>query len=409
MNGPARQPSVFSRLMLQWERLAPYNAGQYMTLQSAVSIEEATRAFPQTVSRLGLSQLNVPGDALVHRVDEPLPAFISRSLNTAFAKLEGPLRPFACEDETGFHLGVIYHHAVADSVSIRLVLRDWLGELADRSLCSDRAIRLDAGVKVGWLDFLRETPREIARLWRVKSVRRIPVVCDARSPVAYRRFELEAGLADRLLARSREKQVKVNDVFTAAAAMACIRHLLTENSFKRPDLAIGTIVDVRDAGVSALEHFGVRLGFLQTIFPKSDTQRIEDLLTTAATQSRVHKDKSAAAKSVIRLAAAERFGRWLSDDRLLDFYRKRSPLAAGVSNVNLNTDWPGKVFPRLLKAYTRISPLGPIAPIVFTPTTLGDSLHIGFTYRTSVASEARAELLAAAFIEAVTGFASARR
>ena len=66
---------------------------------------------------------------------------------------------------------------------------------------------------------------------------------------------------------------------------------------------------------------------------------------------------------------------------LYHFYRKELPLLGGVSNVNLNNTWAAKYHPGPLLEYLRISPTGPMVPLVFNLTTLGDRLHLSMTCR----------------------------
>jgi hypothetical protein len=47
--------------------------------------------------------------------------------------------------------------------------------------------------------------------------------------------------------------------------------------------------------------------------------------------------------------------------------------------------------------YLRISPVGPLLPLVFTPSTMGNRLSLGVTYRTTAFSRADAEQIAKDF------------
>ena len=67
--------------------------------------------------------------------------------------------------------------------------------------------------------------------------------------------------------------------------------------------------------------------------------------------------------------------------------------------MNLNRDWPAKYYPLRLLDYVRVSPCGPMMPVVFTPTTIGDSLNVGLTCRDSVVPPSLAPQLAGRFIE----------
>ena len=75
------------------------------------------------------------------------------------------------------------------------------------------------------------------------------------------------------------------------------------------------------------------------------------------------------------------------------------PLAGGVSNVNLNGSWASEYHPAPLLDYVRVSPSGPMMPLVFTPTTLGSRLNFGLTCRTSVVPPERAEEMSRMFID----------
>ena len=82
--------------------------------------------------------------------------------------------------------------------------------------------------------------------------------------------------------------------------------------------------------------------------------------------------------------------RLLPREKVVEFYRKRVPLAGGISNVNLNRTWAADFHPTPLLDYIRVSPTGPLMPLVFTPTTLGDHLHFGLTYRPALIPPERA-------------------
>ncbi len=70
---------------------------------------------------------------------------------------------------------------------------------------------------------------------------------------------------------------------------------------------------------------------------------------------------------------------------------------AGVSNVNLNHTWAAH-HPELVVRYRRISPTGPLAPVVFSVTTLGDDLQLSLTYRGALLTRDQAQELADAFL-----------
>ncbi|HSV14180.1 MAG TPA: hypothetical protein VLI90_07965, partial [Tepidisphaeraceae bacterium] len=84
-------------------------------------------------------------------------------------------------------------------------------------------------------------------------------------------------------------------------------------------------------------------------------------------------------------------------DELYHFYRKELPLAGGISNVDMTRSWAAQ-YPSLLIDYIRVSPSGPMTPIVITTTTLGDRFHVGLTHRVGLIRPERAAALAQQFL-----------
>jgi hypothetical protein len=100
------------------------------------------------------------------------------------------------------------------------------------------------------------------------------------------------------------------------------------------------------------------------------------------------------------LVAARMMG--MKREKIINFYRKRVPLAGGISNVNLNQSWAQQYHPDPLIQYIRVSPTGPMMPLVFTTTTLGNDLNFGLTYREAVISRERADQIATHFTQRVS-------
>jgi hypothetical protein len=62
------------------------------------------------------------------------------------------------------------------------------------------------------------------------------------------------------------------------------------------------------------------------------------------------------------------------------FMRRAMPLTAGISNVRLRDDWTEKAGGRIL-GYSRGVSTGPMLPLVLSPTTLGEEMNLGISYR----------------------------
>ena len=62
------------------------------------------------------------------------------------------------------------------------------------------------------------------------------------------------------------------------------------------------------------------------------------------------------------------------------------PFGDGTSNVNLSNTWAAEYHPAPLLEYLRVSPTGPMMPLVFSTTTLARKLNLCLTRRTSIVS-----------------------
>ena len=99
------------------------------------------------------------------------------------------------------------------------------------------------------------------------------------------------------------------------------------------------------------------------------------------------------------MLAALAMQRVVRPESMYRFYRKEIPLAAGLSNVNLNGCWSGKSHLAPVSGYVRISPTGPMAPVVLSVTTLGTKFHLALTYRAQLLSEPQAQQMLASIVE----------
>jgi hypothetical protein len=385
---------------VRWEQFAPYNAGQFMTLASEPGLAHAAGAWRRVVLSMGLQQIGQHPDAPLVEPPLSLHRHLTVEMNHRFTPDESPLRPFLIRQRDQTHLGLIYRHAVADSASIRAVMSAWLSELLGElpELSHVRCARAGRGVLWPWRA-VAEAVREASRISRVKRVRRLPRSGDPTSPVIWTQAPAPAGLIAAVRAAARRLDVKVNDLFLAAIARSTDAHIPHERFDHRPDLCVGTIADVRDPAETVTQHFGLELGFTQTFWRWQDLADTDRALHAAAVQSRTARHRADAAGSRLRVASLLLHHRNKGIDTLTDFYRKRCPFSAGISNVNLNGSPFDAYAPAPLLNYGRVSPTGPMLPVVFTPTTLGDQLHLGLTYRAKLISNEVARLLIARFFD----------
>ncbi|MDB5296929.1 MAG: hypothetical protein JWO31_2912 [Phycisphaerales bacterium] len=417
--------NAFQRIIRGWERVHPYNAAQAMEVRRpAVDPAAAAAAWAATLDEMKLGRVEARAISYRHvglngeaaryplRVlpaGTSLDAFFAEEMNRPFADPgEPPFRPFLMPDPAAgtCHLGVVYQHWVADSVAVRHVLRRWLERLfLPPGQHARRPIR-HAGI--GYFGLLGTAPGSLSAVQTVLSVirrhlryrraRKVRAHGPADYPVGVVLAE-SRGLVPALVAAARNRGAKVNDLFLAAAARACDARVPAQARRNRPDLAVASIVDLRPLARAALDdRFGLFLGFSEVVCRPADLRSADRLVATVAGQNRTHRHHGVWPATVGWLAAALIARPLVPPAKLYHFFRKEAPLTAGVSNVNLNRTWAGRHAADLLARYRRVSPTGPLAPVVFSVTTLGDDLQVSLTYRVALLTADQARNLADAFL-----------
>ncbi len=414
--------NVFQRITRQWDSLHPYNAAQVMKIAGRADRDAAAGTWAETISQLGLGRARVRGnrfqweaidgrtvggEMLFPSDETSLEKLLSSELNRPFEdSSETPFRPLIIQDRNSHYVGVVYHHWVADSYSIRLLLREWFLRMHDPSAARRTALRIardgywrrfgpeQAGWNLGGA--LLEMLRWSARLRRARRVDR--QACEDLS-VRFSLHHASAGLLDVIVPAAKRLGVTVNDLFLAAMAQVCDELAPVRRTRRRQDLALGTIVDLRSRAARRMdEEFGLFLGFTSVLCHGDAMTDPRRLLRLIHQQNLLQKRTAAAESSMVRISSGLVAAKLLKPEQLLEFYRKRLSLAGGISNVNLNRDWPARYSPWPLLDYIRVSPCGPMMPLVFTPTTLGDSLNFGLTCRSSVVPCDQSSAMADSFI-----------
>lgn len=406
MDGPRASLNFFQRLILQWDKLHPYNAAQILKLagpaQAALN-ESWNQTLAATIPGLRATVQTLP-------CEQSLSDFISQEMNRPFDS-STVFRPFVLDRRDHHYAGIVYHHWVADSVSIRTLLREWFFRLYHPERARQQPLRYGGlgspfgpdranwSVAGGLLSSLRWAARN-------RHVARVEHRGYDDFNCRFALHEVGAGLVAPLLACARRNNATLNDLFLAVAAEVCDRYVPVKRSSRRPDLALGTIVDLRPFSREDLsDTFGLFLGFSSTVCKPADLGEFSRLIGSIASQSQADKRVRAPLFSPLRMIAGLAVGKLYSRKRVIEFYRKRLPLAGGISNVNLNRSWPVEFHPDPLLDYVRVSPTGPMMPLVFTPTTLEDRLNLGFTYRPSLIPAEKAAEMAAYFIERLRALA----
>jgi condensation domain-containing protein len=411
--------NVFQRVLRHWDALHAYNAAQVLHLRGVADVQMLTDRWNQTLRALGIGAVHVEGRRFwidrPNHAEQPvatpqlsLEDFMTEEMNRPFAPTGGlPFRPFVIEQNGSYLAGVVYHHWVADSASIRMIVREWFVRMFDPSKARNEPVPIATrgywhyfGPSAARWEFDKSFMTSASWFSRFRRVRRIesPGVHDFTMRFTLHRFP--DGAIEQIRTAARKQNVTVNDFFLAAMAQACDAHVPALHTFRRHDLALGTIVDLRTRGHNTVgERFGLFLGFTSIFIRPHELRDFSRMVQGIQRQTLMHKVTHVPESSMIRMAGGLIFHRLFGDDpkKLVEFYRKRFPLCAGISNINLNGSWVQEYHPDPLLEYIRVSPTGPMMPVVFTTTTLGDQLHFGLGTRDSIVSPDDAQKLADAF------------
>lgn len=422
--------NLFQRLTRRWERIHPYNAAQVMRISGRLDLDRATQTWGDTLCGLGLGKVAVlvghrfrhepiNGELARYPVrrlapDADLAAHLSTELNRPFDDpVEPPYRPFLLQGNDDFYFGVVYQHWVADSVSIRAVLREWFTRIFDPSAARARPLR-QPGVGY-WRLFathnrwrLDEAFMNGVRLHlRHRRARKVRTAGQSDYPVRVSLHPAPAGLICDLRHYARQQHVKVQDVLLAALAQVCNEFVPAQARKNRPDLSVGSILDLRrHAQVDLSNTFGLFLGFTNVVCRGQHLDDWPALIRSVAAQNHGHKQHGPAQSSLMWMLGAMTIDRFVPDGELYHFYRKELPMLGGLSNVNLNDTWAARYHPDPLLEYIRVSPTGPLVPLVFSTTTLGDKLSFALTCRDTLLPPDRASAMADAFVDRLCAITS---
>jgi hypothetical protein len=403
MNGD-RRLTDFQELMRSWKELAPYNAAHILKISGAADLARWMDALGRTSAQIRLDQI------AVEQSEIDLDAAIARELNREFETGKPPLRAIVIAAEHEHHLVLTYDHWFADSPSIRAFLRRtfafYRGDVPDLPPLQSASEARSASALAAILDGIRAYRRH-RRAARIHL--RDPL--DFRTGFFSRDFA--AGAITGLRSNARVCGAKVNDVFLAAAAHVLGEHTAVQRAASRRDqVAIASAVDLRDTGGS--ETFGFDVSYFSVVVDRPEQTPVASLVRTIAAQTRAMKTD----EEIARFDHGLKCGRlaWSltsKPKRRAELFRKGLPLVAGISNVNLSGTWVEQSNrnsngPRLLD-YLRVSPVGPLLPLVFTLTTIADRLSLCVSFRTSAFTERVATELADNFVENLTAFSKTAR
>jgi hypothetical protein len=395
----------FQQLMRQWTALAPYNAGHIMRVSGAPDLERWRVALTAVLQTIGLTE-----PILIDLSTLALDQKIIEELNRPFVPETLPLRVFVIADRRDSYLvGMIYDHWFADSPSLRAFMQrvfvhysgsgENLPPLRVAGDDDDSLEHLGVGALISCVrDYLRH--RRACRIHL-----RDPLDFDA----GFSSIHFPDGAIDHIRTFAKKHGATVNDVFIAAASQALGKFIAEQRKSepdpraKRDRVAIATAVDLKPS--SAETVFGFFVGYFTVVHDRPEMRSLAELVAATTGETSSSKSAARALEFTWSLRVARWIWDWSSRPRFkAQLFQKGLPFLAGISNVNLTGSWADQegMTPdgrAMVLDYLRISPVGPLVPLVFTFTTIRDRLSLCVTYRTTAFSQQQAQQIATELME----------
>ena len=442
---PVIELNAFQSLMRQWSKMHPYNAGQVMRVSGQADRERWKLAAESVIGELGLGKPHymrseravefIPVQEVAIETTEggrDLQTFFNEELNRPFAAGDLPIRfcilpadPVGGEDS--HFLAAVYDHWIADSRAMReLMQRIFVRYRAGGADTADSLPPLTLQAPhfntlyrkfVGWWARASATRESLKNIWRHRRGFRLNLWDPLNFQSRFLLRELPEGLIERLYRYAKERGASVNDLFIAVIGQAT-GEVTAQNRlgkvrkplhYGRRQVGIGTVVDIRDAANQPLDRvFNLYLSSYSILLDNPEKRSVDDLTRAIAAETRRIKQKQLAVRGYAALLTAQFWYDLYDSPRFRAMLlHKTVPVVAGISNVNMTGTWAdveanrtpeSADTPRVLD-YIRISPAGPLIPLVFTLTTIGGRLSLCVTYRIMAFHADRLTSLVDDFIE----------
>ena len=392
----------FQALMRNWTALGPYNAIHLVRLAGAANPERWREAAATPVSQLGFAALGP-----VEKKTPGLAETVRAELNRPCAGNDPPLRFFVIDEPDGTHwFGLTFNHWIADSQSIRFLMRrifaNYMEPGSAAALPPMRHCDTPFDVLFGKANRFSSALEGLQKYLRHRRAFRAGIPDPLDFTAGFQFVRLPGGLIDRIRETAKTNGCSVNDVFVAAAAQTMGRLTAAERAGKRRRLfsparnqvAISVVSDIRPFSREPLDEvFGFYLSYYTALASAPELETLAGLSARISTQTKAAKSMG---RTLLFFHGFKIANAWWNAcrkpwQRALMFH-KAVPVLGAVSNVNLTDSWIGREG-RVLE-YVRVSPAGPLAPVVFTLTTLGNRLTLCVTHRTTIFSNKQAAAIA---------------
>mgnify|MGYP003593400266 CR=1 FL=1 len=417
--------NLFQAAMLRWRELAPYNAVHVAELAGPLAGPRLAAAVAAHLAALGVTGFALD---LRHRRYEyagglqPVEVPVLAGGADAFAVIERemerhlnlpfppdgayvPFRFFAVDAGATFHLGVAYDHFIAGGDSIVALLKGIASRYEDTgaAACTAPELYPPAYARL----FLRNAGKAYLGQYSLPGMlRRSARAFRPRYPHgddftnAFTSFELPAPLNAAVIRAAGAWGLTRNDLLIALLLKALAPEVPDRLQAKRRrEIAIASVINIRgEFGTSPDTAFGQFLSSFLVSHPVPAEVGVEALARDVHEQTRRVKRRKLYLQTLHLLAWGGLAWRHMTPGQRRQMYAKNYPVWAGVSMLSVASLWrdaPGQAH---VLHYLRAISTGPFSPMVIAPASVGDSLHIGVSYRTAAFRREDIDRIVAAFV-----------
>ncbi|MGA2256773.1 MAG: condensation domain-containing protein [Thermoguttaceae bacterium] len=412
------QLNAFQKVMLQWSSLHPYNAAHVYKIAGPLRSSDLVEAVETTFRchGLGIAHLSADGQMFRHETaiqpevellvggDDPestVKGHLGHALNRSFERpTMHPFRFAAIDASPQSHYVVLaYDHWIADAHAARLVLRSVLGRYLPLAIPeSQERLELYPGTyrevfrrRLHGGQLALAALRAITQWNRNRSAWRVACWSNTQWEIDYRLYHTIPGTVARLREFARANGATVNDVLLAAFGRALAEVMPSRG--RQNGLALGSIVDTRSIADEDLSRaLGAFLGYYLVRSNPGATQGLDEVTRQIAARTHPIKTQHRYMDSLVNMQLINTVWPWLSTTTRRHFMRKSLPMSGGMSNVVIRDAWMNDHRDVILDYHRGVS-TGPTMPIVLSPTTFGDHLNVGVSYRVAGFSRAKIDAL----------------
>lgn len=402
--------NLFQAAMLRWRAAYPYNAVHVAELPAPFDAGRLSRAIDEHLTELGIGTLVLDERARRFEyvdgpVHAPLPVLaasgdalavlereMERQLNEPFggARSFQPLRFFAVANGGSFHLGVAYDHFIAGGDSMVALLKGVAARYAGTLPAGGtRPSRYPPGYAKLFaknaLAFYIGQYMLPGMLLRSRRAFRPRYPHGDGKHNAFTSIELPPVLYSAVVRTAKQWGVTLNDLLLAMLLCSLSPEVKERFTAKRrKEIAIASVINIRSEVAPGPEHaFGQFLSSFLVSHPVPAGISLETLARDVHRQTRRVKRRKLYLQTLYLLACGGLAWSFMTPEQHKQMYAKNYPVWAGMTTLNVESIWDDTPGQAPVLHYLRAGSTGPFAPLVMTPASVGECLHIGVSWRTS--------------------------